>query len=155
MFDEQNLRVLKAIEFEERISKKGLEYKIWKFEEVRFEKVSENNFKKVFSGKQATRPFWGKRKNISIGKYYEGKIIEYKTTVYSTPTNNQLDTIAVVVMNHENGLDVAARALHYYRAFPFDENGNIHKTTMEYNSFINELHNEHLKEYDDGEFDDF
>ena len=122
MKDENPKKYLEAISFEERVSKKGLRYRIWTFEEV----YSVNN-KTEYTGKRSTKLFFGNdRDSFQIGDGFVGEIKNYKTTPHYIDGSLQ-NNISVVVIQGENGLDVAAKELVYYKAFPYDENGNVYK----------------------------
>jgi hypothetical protein len=115
------LPVMKAISFKDAVLKGGLMMRVWIFAEIKSVK------KQVETGRRGERSFFGNQIDYAtLEQVFPGRIVEYRTTPYKKE-GKKCESITVVVIGDENGLEIAAKALYYFKAYPYDEVGNIYK----------------------------
>jgi hypothetical protein len=84
--------------------------------------------KQTETSKRAERIYFGSQiDDVNLEQVFTGKIEEYRTTPYKK-AGKKYKSISVVVFGDENGLDIAAKALFYFKAYPYDASGNIYKS---------------------------
>jgi hypothetical protein len=86
-----------------------------------------NGSNPISTAKSGVRTFpLNKKELIDIIYFIYGKIETFKSTPY-TKKDEKLDSISVAVFYGETALKVAATELKYFKAYPYDDKGEIYK----------------------------
>jgi hypothetical protein len=122
------LPVIKAISFKDVFFKDGLKMRICIFAEIKSVKMQ------VEIGRRGERTFFGKQIDYAKPEQvFPGKIVEYRTTP-NKKEGKKRESITVLIIGDENGLDIAAKELDYFKVYPYDNEGNAYKPKKQKNT---------------------